>query len=96
MADSDDKDSIVIFPAVSASSLAILAHSGGVELAEPLFGEPGEVLELLSNLVSDHGASSLSGGVPLLLLGIRWVVRHRDSVFVACSTEQLGVGLISS
>lgn len=44
MADSDDTDSIVVFPAVSATSLAILAQSGGVEVAEPLFGEPGEVL----------------------------------------------------
>lgn len=45
-------------------------------------------LELLSNLVYDHGAKVGSGGLPLLLLDLRWVVSHRNPVCVSCPTEQ--------
>ena len=48
------------------------------------------VRELLSDLVYNHGVRGFSGGLPLLLLGLRWVVGHRNPVFVACSAEPLG------
>ena len=44
----------------------------------------------MSNLVYDHGTRVLSGGFPLLLLGLRRVVRHRNAVCVAFPAEELG------